>query len=66
MDLEFVKLTNNISSSENVPDNMINCLVSLGSEWKKNHINKNIKNFTTGTDHNIDYAVSAILNIANN
>ena len=40
MDLEFVKLTNNISSSENVPDNMINCLASLGSEWKKNHINK--------------------------
>ena len=60
MNLEFVKLTNDIASSKNVPNNMIECLTSLGVDWKQNHIHKNINNYSTGTDHDIDYAVSKI------
>ena len=60
MNSEFVKLTNELSSSKEVPENMIELLMSLGIDWKKNHIHKNIINYSTGTDHNIEYATSII------
>ena len=59
---EFVKLTNELSSSKFVPENMIECLMSLNIDWKKNHIHKSIINYSTGTDHNIEFAVSMINN----
>ena len=67
MDLDFIKSTEDLASSKNVPENMIECLESIGIKWRKIHINKNIIKFSTGTDHDIDYAVSKIYNnIRNN
>ena len=57
----FVKLTNELSSSKDIPENMIECLLNLGIDWKKNHIHKSINKYSTGTDHNIEYAVSVII-----
>eukprot|EP00833_Pecoramyces_ruminatium_P010914 jgi/Orpsp1_1/1184946/evm.model.c7180000091682.1 len=62
MNSEFVLLNDDLTTSRNVPDNMIECLESLGNPWKTYHIHKNIKSFTTSTDHNIKYAVSEIRN----
>ena len=60
MNSEFVKLSDELSSSKDIPENMIECLLELGIDWKKNHIHKNIINYSTGTDHNIEYAISKI------
>ena len=60
MNSEFVKLTNELSSCKEVPENMIECLINLGLDWKQNHIHKNIINYSTGTDHNIEFAISMI------
>jgi len=60
MNSEFVKLTNKLKTSKNVPDNIIECLDKFGNPWKSNHIHKNIRNFDTAIDHNIDDAVSII------
>jgi len=65
MDSKFVTLTDTLSTSKEVPDNMIECLESIGEPWKLTHIHKNIKKYTTGTDHNIQYAVSVIKNYFN-
>ncbi|OUM69104.1 hypothetical protein PIROE2DRAFT_2989 [Piromyces sp. E2] len=60
MNSEFVKLTSDLKTSRNVPDNMIECLEKFGDSWKSNHIHKNINNYSTGIDHNIDDAISTI------
>jgi len=61
MNSEFVKFKdNNIATSEEVPDNMIECIEKLGKQWKSNHIHKKIENFNLGISHNISYAVSVI------
>ena len=60
MSLDFVKLSNELSSCNEVPENMIECLSSLDIDWKKNHIHKNIINYSIGSVHDIDYAVSKI------
>jgi len=60
MNNKFIKQTKDIASSTNVQENMIDCIENLGMDWRNCHINKRIVSFTTGTDHNIDYAVSKI------
>jgi len=57
---EFVRLTDTLSSSKEVPDNMIECLEKIGQAWKVNHIHKSIKKYVGGVDHNIQYAISII------
>lgn len=66
MSLDFVKLSNELSSCNEVPENMIECLSSLDIDWKKNHIHKNIINYSIGSVHDIDYAVSKIYNAVKN
>jgi len=58
---DFVKLTNGLSSSKDIPENMIECLLNLGIDWKKNHFHNKINKYSTRTDHNIEYAVSMII-----
>ena len=65
MNSQFVKLTNDLASSQNVPENMIACLEKLNVHWKDSHINKKITNFTVGIDHNVNYAVSKIRDCVN-
>jgi len=60
MNLKFIKHTRELATSINVPENMIDCIERLGITWRNNHIHKNIKYFTIGTDHDIDYVVSKI------
>ncbi|ORX86111.1 hypothetical protein BCR32DRAFT_290228 [Anaeromyces robustus] len=60
MNFKFIKQTRELATSNTVPENMIDCVEELGIIWRNNHIHKNIKRFTTGTDHDIDYAVSKI------
>jgi len=60
MDLEFVKLSNDLATSKYVPENIIECLENLDINWKGTHIHKNIKKYSPGSDHNIDFAVSEI------
>jgi len=60
MNSNFIKQTRELASSISVPENMIECLESLGIIWRNNHIHKSITNFTTGTDHDIDFVVSKI------
>lgn len=60
MNSKFIKQTKELASSTTVPENMIECIEKLEIEWKNNHIHKNIKSITTGTDHGIDYAVLKI------
>jgi len=62
MNSEFVELNENLASSKEVPDNMIECIEELEIAWKSNHIHKNIKKFKSGIDHNIKYATSIIRN----
>ena len=57
---EFIALTDNLASSKNIPDNMIECLENIKIEWKKNHIHKNLIRYSTGNEHNIDYAILKI------
>ncbi|OUM65748.1 hypothetical protein PIROE2DRAFT_7163 [Piromyces sp. E2] len=65
MNAEFVGLTDDLSTSKEVPDNMIECLEKIGQPWKKTHIHKNLKKYTSGIDHNIPYAISVIKNYFN-
>ncbi|ORX61263.1 hypothetical protein BCR36DRAFT_579284 [Piromyces finnis] len=60
MNSTFVKLTKNLASSKNVSEDMIHCIEKLGLSWKDNHIHKSILNYTSGTDHDTNYAVSKI------
>ncbi|OUM58403.1 hypothetical protein PIROE2DRAFT_16332 [Piromyces sp. E2] len=60
MNSKFVPLTNNLASSEKVPENIIQCIEKLGITWRDDHIHKNIIQYTSGTDHDIDIAVSKI------
>eukprot|EP00833_Pecoramyces_ruminatium_P016728 jgi/Orpsp1_1/1190760/evm.model.d7180000081067.1 len=60
MNSEFVKLTGDLTTSKSVPDDMIECLESLGNSWKLNHIHKKIVNYNIGTDHNTKFALSEI------
>lgn len=56
----FVQLTDDLATSKSVPENMIQCIESLNIIWKNNHIHKMLPNFSTGNDHNTDYAISKI------
>ncbi len=58
----LLKKTKELTTSKNVPDNMIKCLTHLGSTWKKDHIHKNIIKFTCGSDHSIYHAAYEIRN----
>jgi len=60
MENNFVKLTKTLASSTYVPENMIEYIESINIKWRENHIHKKISKFSTGTDHNIDFAVSKI------
>ena len=60
MSSEFVKLSNNLAYSKDIPENLIDCIENLNIKWKKNHIHKNITEYTTGIQHDIDYAVLKI------
>jgi len=60
MNEDFVKLTNDLTTSKDVPDNMIDCIEELGIKWKLNHIHKMIDQFTFGIGHTIDDAVTKI------
>eukprot|EP00833_Pecoramyces_ruminatium_P003026 jgi/Orpsp1_1/1177058/evm.model.c7180000060037.1 len=60
MNNTFVKLTNGLASSKNVPENIIECLENIGIDWKNTHIHRNILNYSTGTDHSIEVATSKI------
>jgi len=60
MNSKFIKQTRELATSNTVPENMIECVERLGITWRNNHIHKNIKYFTTGTYHDIDYTVSKI------
>ena len=42
---DFVKLTNELSSSKDIPENMIEFLLNIGIDWEKNHIHKDIKKY---------------------
>ena len=64
MNSEFVKLTTELATSKNVPENMIECLEILNIKWRNNHIHKKI-NLELSTDHNINYAVSIIKECVN-
>ena len=63
---EFVQLTKDLSTSKGVPENMIECPISLKVDWKKNHINENIINYTTGAVHNIEVAMSRVIGCITN
>jgi len=65
MDLEFVKLSTDsastdLATSKYVPENIIECLENLDINWKGTHIHNKITNYTPGTDHTVDFAVSEI------
>eukprot|EP00833_Pecoramyces_ruminatium_P015499 jgi/Orpsp1_1/1189531/evm.model.d7180000072673.1 len=60
MNSEFVKLTEELTTCREVPDNMIDCLTKLNNPWKLNHIHKNIIKYNPGTPHNIKFALSEI------
>ena len=60
MSSEFVKLSNNLAYSKDIPENLIDCIENLNIKWKKNHIHKYITEYTTGIQHDIDYAVLKI------
>ena len=60
MNLIFVKNSNELATSENVPENMIDCLENLNINWKNQHINTNISKFKIEKEHDIDFAVSKI------
>ncbi|ORX87290.1 hypothetical protein BCR32DRAFT_289410 [Anaeromyces robustus] len=57
---DFVQLTNDLTTSKDVPNNMIECIEELGIEWKLNHIHKKIDKFSFGIGHTIDDAVTKI------
>ena len=40
---------------------MIECMENFNIKWKEEHLNENLINFRTGVEHNIQYAVSRIL-----
>jgi len=66
MNLDFVKLSYEISTSIEVPDNMIECIEKLELPWKKNHIHKNIYTICSIVkDEKIKDAVSLIKNKMN-
>ncbi|KAG4104427.1 hypothetical protein H8356DRAFT_1369783 [Neocallimastix lanati (nom. inval.)] len=60
MKSEFIKLNNNVSTSKEVPENMIECLEELGNQWKSYHIHKNINVDNICDDHDINIAISTI------
>ena len=60
MNSDFIKQTRELATSNTVPENMIDCIERLGITWRINHIHKNIKYFSIGTDHDIDDAVTKI------
>jgi len=62
MNSTFVKLTKDLASSNNVPEDMIECIEEIGISWKDEHIHKKIVKFTSGSDHDIDFAVSKMRN----
>ena len=57
---KFVKLSKELATSKDVPENMIECLTKMNYDWKKNHIHKKILNYSPGIDHNIFIAISKI------
>ena len=57
---EFIIFTKDLATSKEVPDNIIECIMSLGIYWKKNHIHKNIINYSTRIEHDIEFAISII------
>ena len=65
MNSNFVTLIDTLSTSKEVPDNMIECLEIIGEPWKLTHIHKNIKKYSPGIDHNIQYTVAEIRNCVN-
>ena len=63
---EFISLTHKLAMSKNISENMIDCLENLKIEWKKNHLHQNIINYSTGIEHDIDFAISKINNSVKN
>ena len=51
---EFIIFTKDLATSKEVPDNIIECIMSLGIDWKQNHIHKNIINYSTRIEHDIE------------
>ncbi|ORX55845.1 hypothetical protein BCR36DRAFT_367689 [Piromyces finnis] len=62
MNGEYVKLTNELSGTFKVPDNIIECLEEIGVSWKVIHLHKKLIKYSTGSEHSQDYAISKIQN----
>lgn len=60
MNSNFIKKEDNLATSKNIPDNLIECLELLDFGWKETHIHKNITNFSVGSDHDIDDVITKI------
>ena len=61
MNSDFVKLDQNLELSKDLPENMIECIEKFNFKWREEHLHKDLVNFTTGLEHNIEFVVSKLL-----